>query len=165
MHPTIKTVSHSDAESLPLIYNPYLGKATLDTTPRQSDFFINLINKLEGRETMLVAKIKGEITGYGILKKYSWKEGYYHAGEISIFLDAKYTGKGIGEKLMHQLIDQAKKWDYRHLVARIMAKNKGSISFHEKMGYEMVGIQKQIGFAHGEWQDVAIMQLLINGEW
>ena len=162
MNATIRPASKTDAELLPPVYNLYIGKATLDVTPRQSDFFIKMINKLEERETMLVAELNGEFAGYGILKKYSWKEGYRYAGEISIFLGDQFTGKGIGEKIMQQLIAQAKEWGYRHLVARIMARNKGSISFHEKLGYEMVGIQKRIGFAHEEWQDVAIMQLLMT---
>lgn len=162
MHINTKRATHTDAALLPDIYNHYLGKATLDIKRRDTDFFIDMIEKLENREMMLVAEKNGELAGYGILKKYSWKMGYIHAGEISIFLGELFTGQGIGKKLMLELIAQAKKWEYKHLVSRIMAKNKGSILFHEKLGYEMVGIQKQIGFAHGEWEDVAIMQLIIK---
>ena len=159
---TIRRTTRADAILLPPLYNPHLGKATLDVTPRQSDFFIDMINKLEDREMMLSADKDRELAGYGILKRYSWKMGYFHAGEISLFLGNDFTGFGIGEKLMLELIAQAKKWEYRHLVTRIMASNKGSISFHKKLGYEMVGIQNQIGFAHGAWQDVAVMQLIIS---
>lgn len=162
MHINTRRATLVDAALLPDTYNSYLGIATLDTKTRNTDFFIDMIEKLENREMMLVGEKNGELAGYGILKKYSWKMGYIHAGEISIFLGASFTGQGIGEKLMLELIAQAKKWEYKHLVSRIMAKNKGSILFHEKLGYEMVGIQKQIGFAHGEWQDVAIMQLIIK---
>ena len=161
---TIRPVNYLDAQHLTAIYNVYLGKATLDTTTREFDFFIDMIDKIEDREIMLVAESGSAIAGYGILKKYSWKAGYYYAGEISIFLENKFTGKGTGEELMYQLIAQAKKWNYCHLVSRIMAKNKGSILFHKKLGYEMVGIQKNIGFAHGEWQDVAIMQLVMTSD-
>ena len=121
-----------------------------------------MIKKLEKRETMLVAEKNQELTGYGILKKYSWKEGYYYTGEISIFLAEQFTGQKIGQKIMEQLIEQAKKFEYHHLIARIMAVNSGSISFHEKLGYTMVGIQKQAGKVGDTWHDIAIMQLLID---
>ena len=163
MQISIRPFIEEDADFLSAIYNGFLGKATLDTTPRGPDFFIEMMHKLEDRETMFIAEHEGMIAGYGILKKYSWKMGYYHTGEISIFLSLSYTGQGTGQQMMRQLIDQAKAWGYRHLVSRIMANNKGSIAFHEKLGYQLVGIQQRIGFAHGEWQDVAIMQLLMDG--
>ena len=158
----IRKANQKDASLLPQVYNKYLGKATMDTTPRQSDFFHKMINKLEEREIMLVAENSVEIIGYGILKKYSWKMGYHHTGEISIFLNNKFTGQGIGYNVMQRLIEQAKKWKYHHLVSRIMAVNKGSIAFHEKFGYKMVGIQKQAGKVGNQWHDIAIMQLIIN---
>ncbi len=160
----IRTAIHDDAAPLVNIYNQYLGKATQDTIFRQAGFFIKMINNLGDRETMLVAEKEKTVVGYGILKKYSWKEGYKFAGEISLFLDGKNLGGGIGKKLMHQLIEQAKEFDYNHLVARIMAINKKSIQFHRKLGYEMVGIQKRIGFVNGEWRDAAVMQLLLHEE-
>ncbi|MEO1262524.1 MAG: N-acetyltransferase family protein [Bacteroidota bacterium] len=159
---TIRKANQNDAFLLPGVYNKYLGKATMDTTPRESDFFQEMIHKLGERETMLVAEINDDFAGYGILKKYSWKIGYQYTGEISIFLNGKFTGQGIGNKIMRQLIDQAKKWNYHHLVSRIMAINKGSISFHEKLGYEIVGFQKQAGNVEDKWHDIAILQLIID---
>ncbi len=157
-----RTATHGDAAPLAEIYNQYLGKATQDTTFREAGFFIEMMDNLGDKETMLVVEKEKTVVGYGILKKYSWKEGYRYAGEISLFLDGKNLGGGIGKKLMHQLIGQAKNMEYKHLVARIMAINDGSIQFHKKLGYEMVGIQKRIGFSNGGWQDVAIMQLLLH---
>ena len=159
---TIRKAIQNDAFLIPKIYNKYLGKATMDTTPRHSDFFQEMMHKLGERETMLVAASKVDFAGYGILKKYSWKIGYQHTGEISIFLDDKFTGRGIGNEMMLLLIDQAKKWNYHHLVSRIMAVNKRSISFHKKLGYEIVGFQKQAGKVGKKWHDIAIMQLIVD---
>ena len=43
-----------------------------------------------------------------------------------------------------------------------MARNKVSIHYNQKLGYELVGIQKQIGFTDGEWVDVAILHLVFE---
>ncbi len=158
----IRTATHSDAEALVHIYNQYLGKATQDTIVRKPNFFVQMMDKLEDREILLVVEKEGRIVGYGILKKYSWKEGYRYAGEISLFFDSKHTGGGMGKQLMQRLIDQAKNWEYKHLVSRIMAINVTSIEFHKKLGYEMVGFQSKIGFVDGVWHDVAILQLSLH---
>ena len=97
------------------------------------------------------------------IKKYSWKEGYRFAGETSVFLDEKYRGQGLGYLLKKELVGQARQLGYKHLVARIMAHNKVSIHYNLKLGYEMVGVQKQIGFTDGQWVDVAILQLILDG--
>ena len=47
------------------------------------------------------------------------------------------------------------------MVAKIYAKNEASIEYNRKLGYEIVGTQKEIGYVGGEWLDVTIMQLII----
>ena len=39
--------------------------------------------------------------------------------------------------------------------------NQISIAYNLKLGYTMVGIQKEIGYVNGKYCDVAIMQLLL----
>ena len=41
-----------------------------------------------------------------------------------------------------------------------LADNQRSIAFHRRYGYELVGIQKEIGHMEGKWTDVAILQRL-----
>jgi len=161
MEVTIRPATHADSARIAPIYNFYLGKATQDTERREPAFFTKMMDNLEARETLLVVEKGNVLAGFGYLKKYSWKEGYRYTGEISLFFDGKYWGLGLGKQLMQRLIDQAKNWEYRHLVARIMALNIGSITFHKKLGYEIVGTQRQIGFLNGQWHDAVIMQLII----
>ena len=51
---------------------------------------------------------------------------------------------------------------YRHLVAKIMAVNEGSLRFHLERGYEQVGRQREIGFLNGTWHDVVILQRILR---
>ena len=59
------------------------------------------------------------------------------------------------------IIAKCKELGYHHLVAKIFATNKASIAYNQKLGYEIVGTQREIGYVDGRWQDVTIMQLLI----
>jgi L-amino acid N-acyltransferase len=160
--PHIRTATLADAGRIAAIYNQCVGKHTLDTVLRTEEDFRETMQSLDDRERLLVIETGGEVAGYGILKKYSWKEGYRFAGETSVFLDEKYRGQGLGNHLKKELIEVAKALNYKHLVARILARNKVSIHYNLKLGYEMVGIQKQIGFTEGEWVDVAILQLVFG---
>ncbi len=157
----IRTAAVSDAAALAGIYNQSIGTATLDLIKRDADHFIQTLYSLEENETLLVMELSGEVVGYGVLKQYSWKEGYRYTGETSVFFEKNHRGKGLGRLLKKTLIETARELGYRHLVARIMAKNTVSIHYNQKLGYELVGIQKNIGHIDGEWFDVAILQLLL----
>ena len=60
------------------------------------------------------------------------------------------------------LIERCKAYHYRHLVAKILAENTGGIAYNQRLGYEIVGTQKEIGYKNGHWQDVTIMQLILD---
>ncbi len=158
----IRPATPADADRIAAIYNQCVGQQTLDTTLRSGDYFREILQLLDDRERLLVIEHNDEVAGYGTLRKYSWKEGYRFAGETSVFLDEKYRGKGLGNHLKKELVEVAKSLNYKHLVARIMARNKVSIHYNMKLGYEMVGIQQSIGFTEGEWVDVAILQLVFE---
>lgn len=163
MDSLIRNAGPADAGRLAVIYNQSTGKFTLDTMRREGRHFTELMQSLDGRECLLVIEQAGEVAGYGVLKKYSWKEGYRFAGETSVFLDEKYRGQGLGYLLKKELVGQARHLGYKHLVARIMAHNKVSLHYNLKLGYQLVGVQKQIGFTDGQWVDVAILQLILDG--
>ena len=69
---------------------------------------------------------------------------------------------GHGTRIKNALIELCKELRYHHLVAKIFADNTASIEYNLRMGYEMVGIQKQIGFRRGRFQDIAILQLVLD---
>ncbi|MEM6612363.1 MAG: GNAT family N-acetyltransferase, partial [Cyanobacteria bacterium P01_C01_bin.72] len=60
------------------------------------------------------------------------------------------------------LLEKVKEFNYHHVVAKILAAKQGSIKFNQQFGFELVGVQQEIGFARGQWLDVALMQLLLS---
>ena len=47
-------------------------------------------------------------------------------------------------------------------MAKVWADNKASIEYNKKLGYEIVGKQREIGFVNGKWRDIIIMQLILD---
>jgi phosphinothricin acetyltransferase len=46
-------------------------------------------------------------------------------------------------------------------MARIVGGHEASIALHRACGFEMVGIEREVGRKFGQWLDVAVMQRLL----
>ena len=160
----IRSYLPRDYQAIADIYNEAIteGGITMDCEPYPAAKIADLVGKFGDRETILVAEIKGDVVGWGIIKKYSDRPGYNLCCETSIYLKSTATKKGYGRVLQSALLEQVRAFDYHHVVAKIVATNQRSIKFHEKFDFEIVGVQKEIGFYRGRWYDVAVMQLLVN---
>ena len=113
------------------------------------------------REGIWVIERHHNVLGWGILKRYSDRPAYRLTAESSIYLSHQHRGRGYGRMLQETLLNRACDFDYHHLVAKIVASNHASIQFHQRFGYEQVGIQKEVGFSRGQWHDIAILQRLL----
>lgn len=165
---------HSDIQFIPAtpedyaaiadIYNVYVkdGQQTMEERIHSAADIAGWVKKFHNREGLFVLKKQGKVMGWGIIKRYSDREGYRLTCETAVYLAPDYIGKGYGSYIKRQLIKICRDWDYHHLVAKIFADNTGSIRYNEKLGYEIVGRQKEIGFKGGKWTDVVIMQLILN---
>lgn len=114
------------------------------------------------QECMLVVEDDGQVAGWGRIRRYSEREGYRYAAETSVFLRRDAVGRGLGSLLQQALLRRAAEDGYHHLVAKIFADNERSIRMHLKLGYEMVGVQREIGYVDGVWKDVAILQYVFD---
>lgn len=78
--------------------------------------------------------------------------------EHSVYVHKYFRAKGIGKTLLNEIIIQAEKQNYHVLIGVIDTENKASIILHEKEGFELNGILKEVAFKFGKWLDVAFYQ-------
>lgn len=117
----------------------------------------------EGRQQSVAPEgHKQTILGWGIIKKYSDRSGYRFCCETAVYLRRELTGRGLGTRIKLALIERCRQYGYHHLVAKILAVNTASIEYNKKLGYELVGTQREIGYTDGRWQDVVILQLILD---
>ncbi|MBL7978974.1 MAG: N-acetyltransferase [Bacteroidetes Order II. Incertae sedis bacterium] len=164
--PHFRAAIPDDALRMVEIYNQAIAaqNATMDDAPKPMDYFANLMANLQEREDYFVVSNREEILGWSAIKLWSPKVGYRFTAETSIYLDFSVTGKGIGHFLQEKTIHTCRQLGYHHLIARIWRTNEGSIRFHERFGYRIIGIQEQVGFMNGSWQDVAILQCILTND-
>jgi L-amino acid N-acyltransferase YncA len=127
-----------------------------------SERFESQLNGLNDRECMLVLDSDQRVQGWGVVKRYSDRAGYRVACESSIYFRREATGRGFGKRMQCALMEKVREFGYHHIVAKIFTSNVGSIRFHEALGYQLVGVQKEVGYLNGKWHDVSILQCILS---
>ena len=159
----IRKANLSDCTELAKIYQESLDRVDscmeVQTSPEK---FEAQLKGFSDRECMLVLETDRRVQGWGVVKRYSDRVGYRVACETSIYFRREATGKGFGRRLQAALMEKVREFGYHHIVAKIWASNTGSIRFHEAFGYELVGVQKEVGYLNGQWRDISILQCVLS---
>jgi len=68
---------------------------------------------------------------------------------------------GVGLALAKATVDRASGLGLHVLIARVCAENIAGLALADRMGYERVGVQREVGFKFGRWLDVVVCQRLV----
>ncbi len=170
---TLRDATSDDAAAIAEIYNASItaGGVTMDQEPKSAGDLRRQMASFDERQTILVLEGAGvatpggrvrEILGWGIIKRFSERPGYRFCCETAVYLRRDLARLGHGTRLKKALIERCRRYGYHHMVARVQAVNTASIEYNRKLGYEVVGTQREIGFADGRWQDVVILQRVLD---
>jgi len=105
-----------------------------------------------------VAWLNNKITGWAALSPVSDRCVYGGVAEVSVYVDTKYNGKGIGTQLLERLISESEKEGIWTLQAGIFRENKASIRLHKKVGFREIGYREKVGKRNGIWYDNTILE-------
>ena len=96
--------------------------------------------------------------GYG-----TWRaaQGYRKSVELTIYVDQKFRGVGIGSALMKTIIDHAKTDGYHVMIGAIDAANQQSIEFHKRFGFIEVARMPEVALKNDQWLTLVFMQKLL----
>ncbi|WP_394774115.1 GNAT family N-acetyltransferase [Flavobacterium sp.] len=111
---------------------------------------------------IIVAELDNEVVGFGSYGQFREKIGYQYTVEHSVYVVDNVIGKGIGSKLLLELIRLAKGQGLHVMIGAIDADNAGSIAFHEKFGFVATGTIREVGYKFDHWLDLVFMQLILK---
>ena len=159
----IRKAVGDDANAIADIYNHHIeiGGSTFDTKPWAATDVGKLIEK-PPPDAWFVADSDHRILGWSATRPHSQRHGYRYTCETAIYLHPNFTGRGIGDQLQTQIEEHCRQIGLHHAVAKIISNNHRSISFHQRHGYEIVGVQKEVGRMRNRWCDVTIMQRIFD---
>ncbi len=160
----IRPYQLSDAKAILEIINDAIltSTALYDYEPRTITNQVAIFeDKLAKGFPVIVATENEQVVGFGYYSEFRFREAYKFTVEHSVYVTKDVIGKGIGKLIMQHLIDLANAQKLHTMIAVIDAENESSIAFHEKFGFETVGIIKESGFKFDRWLDSVIMQKML----
>ena len=161
----IRPYSIEDAPSILEIinYNIINSSALYDYHPRSLEQQTAIFEeKLQKGFPIIVATCDNTVVGFGYYSEFRFREAYRFTVEHSVYVLNDFHGKGIGKLVLEKLIALAKGQKLHTMVAVIDSENQSSVEFHEKFGFETVGIIKESGFKFDRWLHSVIMQLFLE---
>jgi L-amino acid N-acyltransferase len=164
---SVRTAVVEDAEAIRAIYNHEVTAttSTFDLVPRSLGDQQRWLEARAGAFAAIVAvdeTVPGSpIAGFASLSPYKDRAAYSTTVEDSVYVDRRSSGRGVGTLLLNRLVDIARESGFHAVMARIEASGAASRALHAKCGFELVGIERQVGRKFNRWLDVAVMQRLL----
>lgn len=158
----IRDAMEPDFTAVQAIYGHHVthGSGSFEETPPDS---AELIRRWRGvTDAMLpylVCEIDGAIAGFAYAAPYRSRHAYRYSVEDSVYVAPDRQRLGVGRRLLAPLIERCEARGYRQMAAVIGDRdNHGSIGLHAAFGFTEIGCLRAIGFKHGRWVDVVLMQ-------
>ena len=154
-----------DAEAIRRIYNREVTEstATFDLVPRSAEDQARWMEDHAGAYAAVVGvdEATGAVAGFASLSPYRTRPGYSTTVEDSIYVDADHRGTGVGRLLLTEVVRLAEASGFHAVMARISGAQEPSLALHRSCGFELVGVEREVGRKFGRWLDVALMQRLL----
>ncbi len=115
-------------------------------------------------EPVLVAEEAGELLGYanyGDFRDAQKWPGYRFTVEHTIHVRERCWGRGVGRQLLEALIERARSAGKHAMIGAIDGDNVASLRFHARLGFVEVGRMPEVGFKHGRWLTLVLMQRIL----
>jgi phosphinothricin acetyltransferase len=153
-----------DAEGIRAIYNREVieGTHTFDLRPRTPEDQRAWITDRSGAHAVVVAVEGPVVLGFGSLSTYRDRPAYRTTVEDSLYVDPAHQGKGVGRAILERLVETATEHGFHTVIARIAGVNDVSVALHQKCGFELVGVEREVGRKFSRWLDVVVMQRILT---
>ena len=162
---TLRPATTADAAAIVEIYNREVTEttATFDLVPRSLEQQEEWLAARSGAFAAIVAidLDTGRVVGFAALSPYKQRAAYNTTVEDSVYVHRDFGGRGIGRVLMGHLVEVARESGFHSIVARIERSSSASRALHAACGFELVGIEREVGRKFNRWLDVAVMRRLL----
>lgn len=159
---TLRPATPADIPAIARIYAHHVitGLASFEEVPPSAEEIGRRYAEVQGQGLpWIVALEDGRLRGYAYAAPYRPRAAYRFTLEDSIYVAEDAMRRGIGRALLTQLTADCAAANYRQIVAVIGdSANTASVGLHERLGFRRVGLLPAVGFKHGRWVDIILMQ-------
>jgi len=83
---------------------------------------------------------------------------YACVAEISLYIAEEARGKGVGTRLMDDVIQASEAAGIWTLQSQVFPENQASLRLHERFDFREVGRRERIGRLGGRWRDTVLLE-------
>jgi len=163
--PQIIPCGEKHLEAIRAIFNEVIRHSTAlyEYQPRTPDMMrLWFAAKQQGQYPVLGLEDEaGTLLGFAACGPFRHFPAYKYTVEHSVYVDARFRGRGVGRQLLLALIEAAQARDYHVMIGAIDAANHASIALHRRLGFTRCASIKQAGFKFGRWLDLEFHQLIL----
>ena len=164
--PQIRMATPDDAPSVQAIYAPFVDETIIsfEEVPPRVDEMAQRIAYVCAHYPWLVAvDDDGAVMGYVYGSSHRTRPAYQWSVDVSVYVDPRCQRRGIGRGLYTALFALLRAQGYVNAYAGIALPNPASVGLHTALGFEPVGVYRQVGYKLGAWHDVGWWALQLTG--
>lgn len=157
----IRLITEKDADKVLSVYTHFVNNTIVSfeyEAPTKDEYAQRIIANTQ-KYPWLVCLLNDEIVGFAHGSTHRYRTAYQWSPESTIYLAPDVHTKGIGRILYETLFLLLKLQGYYTVFAGVSLPNEKSIGFHRALGFEEIGIFKNVGYKHGNWHHTHWFQL------
>lgn len=152
---SIRLARPEDSAALLAIYGQYIHTPiTFEYDLPSLDKFTQRVSSTLQNYPYLVWEENGALLGYAYAHLERERKAYQWNTELSIYLDAAATGRGLGRTLYTTLMDLLVLQGVKTAYASVTRSNPASEALHRSLGFRLLGVHQNTGYKDGAWYDV-----------
>jgi phosphinothricin acetyltransferase len=150
-----------DAAACAAIYSPSVEGSVIsfELTPPGPEEMAQRMRHYQRTHPWLIAECGGEAVGYAYACEFNPRPAYRWSTAVSVYVADGERGRGRGRALYEELFARLRRQGFRTACAGITLPNPASQALHTRLGFQPVGVYREIGWKDGEWLDVGWYQL------
>jgi phosphinothricin acetyltransferase len=162
----IRVATPADAAAVTDIYAPIVRDSAISLeceVPAVDDMRSRIASTLQRLPWLVSVDGHGRIEGYAYAARHRDRAGYRWSVDLSAYVHEAQRGRGVGARLYRSLCAELAQLGYAQAFAGITLPNAASVAFHERAGFRLVGVYRQVAFKLGVWHDVGWWQRPLLG--
>lgn len=163
----IRPATIADATAVQAVYAHHVAHGTgtfEEVAPSVDEMTTRIAAVLDRGLPYLVAAEDDGLAGFAYAGPFRLRSAYRYTVEDSVYVAPAATGRGVGRALLTALVGACEAAGLRQVVAVIGdSDNAASIGVHRACGFEHGGVLRGVGYKHGRFLDVVLMQRALDG--
>ena len=157
----IRIARADDAAQVAAIYAPIVRDTfiSFETEAPDAAEMARRIETTLATHPWIVAEQDGGVIAYAYGSAHRARSAYRWSVDVTVYLAEAARGQGLGRRLYGVLLPLLARQGFRSAFAGVALPNAASVGLHEAVGFEPIGVYRDVGFKLGGWRDVGWWRL------